>query len=484
MTAPQIPRRCTPRRWSAAATAPRRSTGPRSPPAPGATCAASQVWRPKRHAPRSMVNHPREVGDQHERLLGAAAPPLDLLGQFPVLAVNQPGPEHRPLQPAPPDDVLPPPPCSADTPPSRRSSHPSADMCTNRLSPACLAASTIAAVASMCIRWNVCPCPAARMIPIRWMTAPAPLQSSAGLLPSFTSPNTAVNATIGRPAPAAPFSRSRQSAPNVVPACQQRLHHSPPDKAGGPGDSNSFQVSHVWSPQEPRRLAPVPPADRSRQSSPRLRYPALCRHVAHLHKPVLRVRHWPARSPRRCRRIPARDRDRPHRPNRLGQVHGPGALLLGTPKPRTGDATIDGVPVASLSGRERSRRLAYIPQRPEVWAPFTVEEVVRFGRFGSGGGSDVVARAMSQMMIADRSDEVFGALSEGQRQRVSIARVLAQFAEPVDLAPPAQPSRPSPAPFLQTNRSPPWTPVTPCSRSRPSAPSPIRAPRSSSSCTT
>jgi len=109
-------------------------------------------------------------------------------------------------------------------------------------------------------------------------------------------------------------------------------------------------------------------------------------------------------------------------------------LMLGTLCPLSGSIRFGeaaegrgGRDVASFAASERAARLAFVAQRPEVWADYTVAEVAAFGRFALGASASSVQRALVAMQLADRADESAAALSEGQRQRVSLARVLAQF---------------------------------------------------------
>jgi iron complex transport system ATP-binding protein len=104
-------------------------------------------------------------------------------------------------------------------------------------------------------------------------------------------------------------------------------------------------------------------------------------------------------------------------------------LLLGLLKPTRGDVTLDGRTVGSIPQRERSRRMAYVPQHSQVAFPFTAAEVVGLGRYAAGEGSTraLVMEALRELDIADRAADLFGKLSAGQQQRVTVARALAQL---------------------------------------------------------
>ena len=102
-------------------------------------------------------------------------------------------------------------------------------------------------------------------------------------------------------------------------------------------------------------------------------------------------------------------------------------LLAGLLRPGSGAIEIDNRDVRSLSPRERAARIAYIAQRADVSAPFTVREVVSLGRFSLRQDDDAVARALIDTELLDLADELFATLSAGQQQRVSLARALAQL---------------------------------------------------------
>jgi iron complex transport system ATP-binding protein len=86
----------------------------------------------------------------------------------------------------------------------------------------------------------------------------------------------------------------------------------------------------------------------------------------------------------------------------------------------------------TLVHAERSRRVAYVPQRTELDAALTVREVVALGRFPHHGFSapsradeDAVERALSETRIEVLGPRSFPALSGGEQRRVLIARALA-----------------------------------------------------------
>src|SRR5207245_7532553 len=97
----------------------------------------------------------------------------------------------------------------------------------------------------------------------------------------------------------------------------------------------------------------------------------------------------------------------------------------------------DGKPVATYRRRELARRLAVVPQDPMVEFPFTALEVVLMGRaahlpaLAFPGARDLaVARAaMARLDVAGLEDRPLDRISGGERQRVLLARALAQEPE-------------------------------------------------------
>ncbi len=111
----------------------------------------------------------------------------------------------------------------------------------------------------------------------------------------------------------------------------------------------------------------------------------------------------------------------------LGIAHG--AL-----KPQRGEALFEGKPVTGFSRREAARRIAVVAQAVEVRFPLTAIEYVLTGRFAhvSALGFDsprdleIAAKALADTDSIQFSNRKFNELSSGERQRVVLARALAQ----------------------------------------------------------
>jgi len=108
------------------------------------------------------------------------------------------------------------------------------------------------------------------------------------------------------------------------------------------------------------------------------------------------------------------------------------STLAGLLKPTSGLATLDGRPLSAFPPRERARRLAVLPQTPEIAWPVTVRTLVGLGRTPFTGATGLSAadhaavdRAMQTTGVTAFADRLVTTLSGGERARVLIARALA-----------------------------------------------------------
>lgn len=110
------------------------------------------------------------------------------------------------------------------------------------------------------------------------------------------------------------------------------------------------------------------------------------------------------------------------------------AVLAGDLAPDAGTALINGDEWSRISAREASRRRALLTQETPLAFPFTVREVVGWGRLPwrrTAAASDddiVLANVIDDHDLRALLDRPVTALSGGERARVHLARVLAQRA--------------------------------------------------------
>jgi iron complex transport system ATP-binding protein len=109
-------------------------------------------------------------------------------------------------------------------------------------------------------------------------------------------------------------------------------------------------------------------------------------------------------------------------------------LLTGGKRPDQGSVTFMDRPVAEYRRRDLARLVALVPQDFAIDFAFTVQEVVlmgrhpHIGRFASPGAEDwrQVDAAMAAIGISHFKDRLVNELSGGEKQRVVVARALAQ----------------------------------------------------------
>jgi iron complex transport system ATP-binding protein len=101
-----------------------------------------------------------------------------------------------------------------------------------------------------------------------------------------------------------------------------------------------------------------------------------------------------------------------------------------------GHVSLFGRAAADLERRERARLLAVVPQEPETPPWLTVAEYALMGRTPHLGplaregaaDRDAAARALDRLGLEPFAERALGTISGGERQRVVVARALAQEA--------------------------------------------------------
>ncbi|MCR5137884.1 MAG: ABC transporter ATP-binding protein [Oscillospiraceae bacterium] len=105
--------------------------------------------------------------------------------------------------------------------------------------------------------------------------------------------------------------------------------------------------------------------------------------------------------------------------------------ILGIRKPESGSIRFDGEDLLKLNRRERARRIAYVPQSIHFGA-LSVYDTILMGRvsyFGYKAGAEderAVEAILRDMRLEDYAARNVEELSGGERQKIAVARALAQ----------------------------------------------------------
>ena len=102
--------------------------------------------------------------------------------------------------------------------------------------------------------------------------------------------------------------------------------------------------------------------------------------------------------------------------------------------PKGGKVLLDGEDLEEITKKDIAKRIAVVPQTNEVHFSFTVKEIVSMGRMPFQGlmegmsrsDMDIVEESIARVGLTDYADRHINVMSGGERQRVIIARALAQ----------------------------------------------------------
>lgn len=112
-------------------------------------------------------------------------------------------------------------------------------------------------------------------------------------------------------------------------------------------------------------------------------------------------------------------------------------VLTGEIKPSKGDVRINQQQLNDWSMQDRANLLAVLPQHSDLNFPFTAAEVVGLGRIphktGYAKDQAIIAEALALVDASYLQRRLYTQMSGGEKQRVQLARVLAQIWEPSEL---------------------------------------------------
>ncbi|MFC5625137.1 ABC transporter ATP-binding protein [Algoriphagus winogradskyi] len=104
-------------------------------------------------------------------------------------------------------------------------------------------------------------------------------------------------------------------------------------------------------------------------------------------------------------------------------------LLAGLLKPETGEILLSGKNLATLNGQEldlfRGKEIGIVFQKPHLLAALNVKENLQMAHFFSKKEGQNIEELLGELELAAKAKSSVLTLSEGEAQRVSIARALA-----------------------------------------------------------
>ena len=105
--------------------------------------------------------------------------------------------------------------------------------------------------------------------------------------------------------------------------------------------------------------------------------------------------------------------------------------ILGIEKPKSGRIQFDGENLLKMNRRDRARRIAYVPQHIHFGDLSVLDSVLmgRISHFGMKAGAEdyiAVEKILEDMQLQSFASRSAEALSGGEKQKIAIARAMAQ----------------------------------------------------------
>jgi iron complex transport system ATP-binding protein len=120
-------------------------------------------------------------------------------------------------------------------------------------------------------------------------------------------------------------------------------------------------------------------------------------------------------------------------PNGAGKSTALG-ILAGDLRPSSGEALLDGVPLARLGHQRLAKRRAVLTQSQSIEFPLTAYEIVALGllphHWSEAERLQALAESFAAADVAHLAARSYPTLSGGEKQRVQLARTLAQIWRP------------------------------------------------------
>ena len=101
--------------------------------------------------------------------------------------------------------------------------------------------------------------------------------------------------------------------------------------------------------------------------------------------------------------------------------------MLGLLKLKSGSVTIDGQDISKMSPQDRVKSgISFVPQTKNVFAELTVKENLEVGAFLRNDNVEKVIEEIYALfpILKEKSSQIVGQLSGGQRQQVALGRAL------------------------------------------------------------
>jgi len=112
-------------------------------------------------------------------------------------------------------------------------------------------------------------------------------------------------------------------------------------------------------------------------------------------------------------------------------------VLSGDMLPTQGEVTLNDRGLSDWSSDQRAKMVSVLPQHSLLNFPFNASEVVALGRIPHQSGkvrdTEIVKEALTTVDASYLESRFFTQMSGGEKQRVQLARVLAQIWEPTSI---------------------------------------------------